>query len=144
MDTICDRLAKGDSMRVTSRMRAEQSKPEDLLKADVLLLASSTWNTGGVEGQLNPHMHAFLRERAKDADLANKPCAVIGLGDNRYFYTARAADLLNEFVSTHNGKLLLPPLMIVNEPYDQIEKIDHWTDEFLSHVEKLPVVAHAE
>jgi len=35
---------------------AEKTQPQDLLSGDVLLLASSTWNTGGIEGQLNPHM----------------------------------------------------------------------------------------
>ena len=31
---------------------AEKARPQDLLDGDVLLLASSTWNTGSVEGQL--------------------------------------------------------------------------------------------
>jgi len=31
---------------------AEKAQPQDLLSGDVLLLASSTWNTGGIEGQL--------------------------------------------------------------------------------------------
>jgi flavodoxin I len=69
---------------------AEQAQPQDLLSGDVLLLASATWNTGGIEGQLNPHMSALLQEKAKTLDLAGKPCACIGLGDHRYFYTARA------------------------------------------------------
>jgi flavodoxin I len=29
---------------------AEKARPEDLLRGDIVLLASSTWNTGGVEG----------------------------------------------------------------------------------------------
>jgi flavodoxin I len=69
---------------------AEKTRPHDLLRGDVLLLASGTWNTGGIEGQLNPHMSALLQDRARDLDLASKPCACIGLGDHRYFYTARA------------------------------------------------------
>ena len=44
------------------------AKPEDLLRGDALLLASGTWNTGGPEGQLNPHMHAFLNGAAKAVD----------------------------------------------------------------------------
>jgi flavodoxin I len=35
---------------------AERTQPQDLLRGDILLLASSTWNTGSIEGQLNPHM----------------------------------------------------------------------------------------
>jgi flavodoxin I len=71
---------------------AEKTQPQDLLRGDVLLLASATWNTGGIEGQLNPHMWGLLHDSAKTLDLAGKPCACIGLGDHRYFYTARAAD----------------------------------------------------
>ena len=71
---------------------AEKTQPQDLLSGDVLLLASATWNTGSIEGQLNPHMWVLLHDKAKTLDLAGKPCACIGLGDHRYFYTARAAD----------------------------------------------------
>src|SRR3984957_10733334 len=65
---------------------AEKTQPQDLLSGDILLLASSTWNTGGIEGQLNPHMWVLLHDKAKTLDLAGKPCACIGLGDHRYFY----------------------------------------------------------
>jgi flavodoxin I len=41
---------------------AEKTQPQDLLSADVLLLASSTWNTGSIEGQLNPHMWVLLQD----------------------------------------------------------------------------------
>ena len=44
---------------------AEKTQPQDLLTGDVLLLASSTWNTGSVEGQLNPHMWVLLHDKAK-------------------------------------------------------------------------------
>jgi hypothetical protein len=69
---------------------AETTQPQDLQRGDVLLLASATWNTGSIEGQLNPYMSVLLQDKAKNLDLASKPCAAIGLGDDRYFYTARA------------------------------------------------------
>jgi flavodoxin I len=47
---------------------AEKTQSLDLLQGEVLLLASSTWNTGGIEGQLNPHMELLLQERAKDVE----------------------------------------------------------------------------
>ena len=105
---------------------AELCESVDFLRGDVLLLACGTWNTGGSEGQLNPHMHALLRERAKDIDLQGKKVAVIGLGDARYRYTARAKDLLEEFVTTHGGTLLVPSLKIVNEPYGQEDAVRAW------------------
>jgi flavodoxin I len=105
---------------------AEKASPQDMLRGAVLLLASSTWNTGGAEGQLNPHMSVLLQSKAKDLDLASKPSACIGLGDHRYYYTARAADLLHDYIESHHGRLLLPALKIVDEPYGQEEVILGW------------------
>ena len=105
---------------------AEKTQPQDLLSGDVLLLASSTWNTGSIEGQLNPHMWVLLHDKAKTLDLAGKPCACIGLGDHRYFYTARAADHLQNYVEAHHGRLVVPTLKIIDEPYGQEEAVRVW------------------
>ena len=105
---------------------AEKAQAQDLLSGDVLLLASSTWNTGSIEGQLNPHMWVLLHDKAKTLDLAGKPCACIGLGDNRYFYTARAADHLQHYVQAHHGRLIVPALKIIDEPYGQEEAVRVW------------------
>jgi len=105
---------------------AEKAQPRDLLSGDILVLASATWNTGGIEGQLNPHMWALLQDKAKTLDLAGKPCACIGLGDHRYFYTARAADQLQHYVTVHHGRLIVPTLRIIDEPYGQEEAVRAW------------------
>jgi flavodoxin I len=105
---------------------AEKTQPQDLLSGNVLVLASATWNTGGIEGQLNPHMSVLLHDKAKTLDLAGKPCACIGLGDHRYFYTARAADYLQNYVKAHHGRLIVPTLKIVDEPYGQEEAVRAW------------------
>jgi flavodoxin I len=105
---------------------AEKAQSQDLLSGDVLLFASATWNTGGVEGQLNPHMSVLLQDKAKTLDLVGKPCACIGLGDHRYFYTARAADHLEHYVEAHHGRLIVPTLKIIDEPYGQEEAVRVW------------------
>jgi flavodoxin I len=121
-----------DSLKSTTRgwdieeTMAEKTQPQDLLSGDVLLLASATWNTGSIEGQLNPHMWVLLRDKAKALDLAGKPCACIGLGDHRYFYTARAADHLEHYVEAHHGRLIVPTLKIIDEPYGQEEAVRVW------------------
>ena len=46
--------------------KAEEAEAEDLMKGDFLVLASGTWNDGGVEGQLNMHMANLLKKRADD------------------------------------------------------------------------------
>lgn len=106
--------------------RAEECSADDVLQGDVLVLATSSWNTGGIEGQLNPHMFSLLMDRAKDIDLKGKKVAVIGLGDHRYFYTCKAADHLMEFVTSHGGMLIKPELRIINEPYGQEQAVQFW------------------
>jgi len=105
---------------------AEKAQPEDFLTGDVLLLASATWNTGSTEGQLNPHMWGLLHDKAKKLDLAGKLCACVGLGDHRYFYTARAADHLEHYIEAHHGRLIVPTLKIIDEPHGQENAVAAW------------------
>ncbi len=121
------------------KQRAESSTPEDLMKGSVLLLACGSWNTNNLEGQMSPFMHDLLAVRALKEDLKGMPAAVIGLGDDRYFFTAKAADRMADYCQTHNAKLLLPALKIINEPFDQEKKIVAWTKEFASKISDLPV-----
>lgn len=123
---LADALTQKAPGLAVDMTRAELATPEDFAKGDVLLLASGTWNTGGQEGQLNPHMFALLNDRAKAADLGGKKVAVLGLGDTRYHFTSRAHDKLVEFVQAHKGTVLEPTLRIINEPYGQEEKIAEW------------------
>lgn len=121
-----------ESQKVDVRVkRAELATSEDMAAGDVLLLASGTWNASGIEGQLNPHMDALFQSRAKEVSLQGKKMAFIALGDDRYHYTARASEHLLRFAREHGGKMLLPPLIILNEPYDQLEKIRTWGKKLL-------------
>ncbi len=135
VDTMIAEMQKKDKTIVIEKQRAETAKAEDFLRGDELVLASGSWNTGGSEGQLNPYMHAFLTGPADSADLQGKHVAVIGLGDDRYFYTARAQDILDQYVKTHNGSLLEPSLRIVNEPYGQERIIRTWSAQLLLHLQ---------
>src|SRR5712664_848532 len=126
VDALIDSLKSITPGWEVEETMAEKAQPQDLLSGDVLLLASATWNTGGIEGQLNPHMSVLLDDKAKTLDLAGKPCACIGLGDHRYFYTARAADHLQHYVKVHHGRLIVPTLKIINEPYGQEEAVRVW------------------
>jgi len=134
IDTVLAYLQKHAPTVATHKVRAELAKPDDLLEGDIVVLASSTWNTGSVEGQLNPHMHAFLKERAAQQDLGKKNVALIALGDDRYHFTAGAMVHLQEYVHAHNGRILEPTLTIVNEPYGQEKKIEEWAAELQSQL----------
>ena len=136
VDLIGKVLAEKAPTLTVSKVLAEQATPEDLVKASALILACGTWNTGGIEGQLNPHMHAFLLKRAAATDLKGQRVALVALGDKRYFYTARAGEHLKNFVETHGGKQIGETLTIVNEPYGQENQVHAWADTLLSLLSK--------
>ena len=131
LDVLKKYLVEKKAPLAVSMKHVETVKPPDLLACDILLLASSTWNT--TEGLLPPDFAAFVRE-ARTLDLAGKPTCVIGLGDDRYFNTCKSAAHLMQFAREHNGKNLLPPLPIVNEPYDQDDKVMKWADKLIAKV----------
>jgi flavodoxin I len=131
VDALIDRLKDIAPGWEIEEMMAERTQSHDLLRGDILLLASATWNTGSIEGQLNPHMWILLEDKAKNLDLAGKACACVGLGDHRYFYTARAADLLEHYVKAHHGRLVLPTLKIIDEPYGQEQTVRLWAKQLV-------------
>ena len=130
IDQLMTVLKKQAPALTIVKKRVESAKPEDMTVGDALLLASGTWNTGGPEGQLNPYMHIFLNGPAKAIDLKGKKVAIVALGDDRYFYTARAGEHLRNFIQSHGGTVLGEQLTIVNEPYGQEEKVKAWGRKF--------------
>lgn len=132
VDTLIAYLKEQASSLEISKQLAEQAYPDDLLRSDLLILASGTWNTGGVEGQLNLHMHEFLLKRSAGANLNGHKVSTIALGDERYYYTSRAGEHLRSFVQTHGGVIAGNPLVVVNEPYGQETRIKKWGDKILS------------
>ena len=137
IDTLCTAINGVKDLRI-NRQKAEMTKAEDLEHADILLLSCGSWNTGGAEGQLSPYMHDLLTGRASGANLKGKPCAVIGLGDERYYFTARAADLMTDYLKNKEAKLLLPTLKIINDPFGQEKKVTAWAKEFAEKIDALP------
>ncbi len=128
LDTIIARWKETGAAISVTVVRAELATPEDLLRADVLLLGSGTWNTGGVEGQLNPYMHDLLFGKLKGLNLGGKPVLLVSLGDERYYFTTRCTERFMQFLKAAHGKATGIPLIIVNEPYDQVERIHKWAD----------------
>lgn len=134
VDELMNCISKHKPELSVERQRAELAHPKDLLRGDVIILGSGTWNMDGVEGQLNMHMHELLHDRAKDLDLQGKPITFISLGDERYYFRTRCTEHFLRFQRQHNGTLFIPPLVIVNEPYGQEERIHQWTEKLLKHM----------
>ena len=114
--------------------RAELAHAEDLLRGDMIILGSGTWNTGGVEGQLNMYMEELLRDRAKEINFEGKAVSCISLGDDRYYFRTRCTEHFLRFIRDHKGALAVPPIVLVNEPYGQEEKIVKWAEKIMQHV----------
>ncbi len=132
LETVRDELQKTDPEVHIELLPVERAEAKDLLRGDLVLLGSGTWNTGGREGQLNPHMHEYLLGRAKDIDLTGHRIALVSLGDDRYYFRTRCTEHFLRFIREHRGTHLAPPLIIVNEPYDQEEKIRTWAGKLLA------------
>ncbi len=135
VDTLVAALAEKGVKAV--KMRAEKAEAKDLEAEGPLVLASSTWNTGNAEGQLNPHMFALLLDRAKGAALNGRPVACIALGDERYRYRANAAVYMEAFVKGHGGTELCPTLKILNEPFGQEKAVQAWADDLYRKLQAL-------
>lgn len=131
VDTLIDYLKEKAPQIEVERQRVELTKPEDLLRGDLVILGSGTWNFGGIEGQLNEYMHRFLFERAKDIDLTGRKIAFISLGDDRYYYTTRCTEKFMWFLKASHAKAGLMPLIVVNEPYGQEERVMKWGDKLI-------------
>lgn len=126
VERLIDVLGRGPRGSRVQAGPAETFPVTPVVQADVLVLASSTWSSNGVEGELNPHMADLVQHRASDLQVEGMSCACIGLGDHRYYYEARAADLLERFVRDHDGRLIVPTLRLIDEPYGQERLIDDW------------------
>ena len=66
-------------------------RPEDLLKFDLIVMGSSTWN----EGELQDDFQDFYEDMGR-LNLAGKKVAVFGPGDSSWEEYCRAVDLLEE------------------------------------------------
>lgn len=133
---VVDELMAYLGQRVTDitmeKQRAELATRADLLRGDVLIFGSGTWNFQGVEGQLNMYMHQLLFERAEGIDLTGKLITFISLGDDRYYQTTRCTEKFMWFLKRSRAKMLLIPLIIVNEPFGQEERIQRWGEKLIA------------
>lgn len=91
--------------------------PEDLTRHDITILAAPTYDHGILH-----YPFAKLLQQSEDLDLTDYSYAVIGLGDNKYDaeYTVESAQILEEFVITHQWNLICEPLKINKHPIDQL------------------------
>ena len=91
------------NLQVTMK-EVRDTQPEELTDADAVILASSTWDYEGLEGQPHPDYRPFM-ELFKGKKITGKKFAVLGLGDSSYTYFCGAVNHLEQFVKDLEGIL---------------------------------------
>lgn len=92
-------------------IQARNATPQDIQSSETLILASPSWWVDDQDGQ----PHAYMKElfqKADDMDLTGKKCTVFGLGDSTYARFCGAVDHLVEFITSHNGSIIVDPLRV--------------------------------
>lgn len=113
--------------------RGEHFPEDQLIGHDLLILACSTYE----HGELEDHFKFSFWPRIQNLDLGGQRCAVVGLGDSKYDtdYNVESANILEEYVNTHNGEMMAPPLKINKSPLPQLEGIvQKWTEELIKNI----------
>ncbi|OGG08154.1 hypothetical protein A3B48_03080 [Candidatus Gottesmanbacteria bacterium RIFCSPLOWO2_01_FULL_40_10] len=117
------------NLQVTMK-EVRDTQPEELTDADAVILASSTWDYEGLEGQPHPDYRPFM-ELFKGKKITGKKFAVLGLGDSSYTYFCGAVNHLEQFVKDLEGILAVDSLKIDGFYLDQqtnSEKLASWAD----------------
>ena len=129
---VCDFIgrqlqAAGHEVKID---RGEHYPEDQLTGHDCLILACSTYE----HGELEDHFKFSFCPRIQGLDLDGQKCVVVGLGDSKYDtdYNVESAAILENYVETHNGELLMEALRINKSPLPQLEtKVQKWTENLL-------------
>lgn len=127
-EVVCERVAevmreRGDEVEL---VHAKLSGPESLGGCDLLIFASPTYG----HGQLEQYFQEFL-EKIKDADLEERKCAVIGLGDPKYDtdYHIESAKVITDFLKEKKASILHLALRISRSPYPFLQDyVPRWAE----------------
>ncbi len=127
---VCEHVANmlRECKHTVTTKRCEITKPEELLKCDCLILASPTYG----HGLLEKHFRTYFFPKIQNLNLKQKPCGVIGLGDDKYDsdYFIESAEILSEYIKNHNGNLIIEPLKIAQSPIPKLKKdIQKWSNQ---------------
>lgn len=141
-------LMPGDS----ELLSVDDSKPEDMVKYDALIVGAPTWNTGADDCRSGTAWDEILDDIA-ELDMSGKPVAVFGLGDSASYsdnfcdtieelhdtfakagakmcgYVAADKYDYNDTKSVRDGKFLGLPLDADNEDDMTEERVKVWTQQ---------------
>ena len=108
--------------------RVDNCNPEVVSDCDCVILASPTYGQGSLEA----HFPSFLKQIS--SKVATQKFAVVGLGDNHYYpeYLTESGAILETFIKTNGGVLLVPALRIGMPPIKFINKlVPKWVEKLM-------------
>ena len=108
--------------------RVDNCNPEVVSDCDCVILASPTYGQGSLEA----HFPSFLKKIS--SKVATQKFAVVGLGDNHYYpeYLTESGAILETFIKTNGGVLLVPALRIGMPPIKFINKlVPKWVEKLM-------------
>lgn len=90
---------------------ALDTKPDDLSSAELVVLASPSWDYSGQEGMPHDDFMTMI-EKFGEAKFNDQAFAILGLGDSNYNKFCGAVDQLSKWIDGVGGKLVGQPLKI--------------------------------
>lgn len=95
----------------TTLVNPKDATIEHIVAADLIVLASPSWDFESKEGQPHEDFNSMLQD-PDTKKFTGKKFAILGLGDTSYTYFCGAVDVLESFVKTAGGTLVISSLRI--------------------------------
>ena len=115
-----------------SVIRVDTANQTDIESCELVILACPTYGQGSLESQFPK----FLK--SVQGIIVGKKLAIIGLGDTRYYpeYLTESGSILEDWVKTNKGELLVPTLRIGMPPLKFIDKlVPRWVNKLVENLE---------
>jgi flavodoxin len=112
--------------------RVDTTLPEEILKYDLVIIASPTYNQGTLEDHFKPFIKAW-----KSVDTSGKCFAAIGLGTPKFYpeYLTEATSIIEDLIRKNNGTVLIPGLRIGANPLKFIDTlVPRWVDKVVEAI----------
>ncbi len=91
--------------------RADEISKDDFLASDFIIFATPSWFVDNIEGK--PHINFIkLMDTVNNVQLANKKCAVFGLGDQSYAHFCGGVTILEKFIGDNGGTIVAKSLKL--------------------------------
>ncbi len=134
-EIITDVLSKQHSVTFQN---VNESKPDDYIGYDLIILGSPSWKSRGEEGMPTDAMLNFL-DVWKTKNISKVPFAIYGCGDAEFAHFCGAVDYLENFVHSAGAKTITDSLRVNSfwfELDNAVEQTKKWAQKLLEVLKK--------